>query len=64
VDTLPPELRRVLTRWLLWLCATLVAAFVAIAWWRLTQLSDDIRESDRRITRIEAKLGLEPKAKE
>jgi hypothetical protein len=59
MENLPPYV----SRFLAWLSVILLGAIVTVGWWRLTEVSSDLRELDRRVTRVEAKAGIaaEPK---
>jgi hypothetical protein len=58
MDTLPPKLGWLLLRGLFWLCIVLIGAFLSIGWWRITRLVGTVEELDRRISKVEAKVGL------
>jgi hypothetical protein len=60
MDSLPPGVGRLLLRFLAWLSVMLLAAIVTVGWWRLTSISKELRDLDRRVTRVETTVGIPP----
>jgi hypothetical protein len=58
MDSLPPGVGRLLLRFLAWLSVILLGTIVTIGWWRLSHIVLELREIDRRLTRIETTIGI------